>query len=380
MRLTVAINLVLGNMMNNITAQFKIDKKNFSLDVDLDIPAHGITSITGPSGCGKTTLLRAIAGLDYYPNAFLKIGDALWQDHDFFLAPHKRSLGYVFQEASLFPHLNVLKNLEYGIKRLPKNERKVSLDEPIELLGIQHLLKRPSSRLSGGERQRVAIARALAVSPKILLMDEPLAALDLASKQEIIPYLESLHEELEIPVLYVSHSSDEVSRLADYLVVLNNGKVEASGSITDVLTRLDLQLAHNNDASALIHATVAGHDEKYNLTYLEFPGGRFSVTQKDLPIGEEVRLRANARDVSITLAQQTGTSILNIFPATIDSISPAGRSEGAQVTIRLLTKGEVPLLSRITRKSAALLGLEKGKKVYIQAKSVSLLSLLSHSE
>ena len=276
MRLIVVINSVQGrvvskvtnNTMNNITAQFKIDKNNFSLNVDLDIPAHGITSITGPSGCGKSTLLRAIAGLDYYPNAFLQIGDAVWQDHDFFLAPHKRSLGYVFQEASLFPHLNVLKNLEYGIKRLAKNERKVSLDKPIELLGIKHLLKRPSSRLSGGERQRVAIARALAVSPKILLMDEPLAAFDLASKQEIIPYLESLHEELEIPILYVSHSSDEVSRLADYLVVLKNGTVEASGNITDVLTRLDLQLAHNNDASALIHATVAEHDDKYNLTYL----------------------------------------------------------------------------------------------------------------
>lgn len=366
--------------MNNITARFKAQKKDFSLDIDLDIPAHGITSITGPSGCGKTTLLRAIAGLDYYPDASLKISNTVWQDKDFFLPSHKRAIGYVFQEASLFPHLNVLKNLEYGIKRLPKNEQKVSLDKPIELLGIQHLLKRPSSQLSGGERQRVAIARALAVSPKILLMDEPLAALDLASKQDIIPYLESLHEELEIPVIYVSHSSDEVSRLADYLVVLNSGKVKASGKITDVLTRLDLPLAHDDDASALIHATVAEHDDEYNLTYLEFPAGRFTVTQKDLPIGEEVRLRVNARDVSLTLEQQTGTSILNIFPATVDEIRRADKDNGAQVTVRLLTKGNVPLLSRITRKSAECLGLEKGKKVFLQAKSVSLLSLLSHSE
>ena len=364
-----------------IDAKFKAEKKNFSLDIELKIPAHGITSITGPSGCGKTTLLRAIAGLDYYPNAHLKIADTVWQgtldNKDIFIPPHKRSLGYVFQEASLFPHLNVLKNLEYGIKRLPKNEQRVSLDKPIELLGIQHLLKRPSSRLSGGERQRVAIARALAVSPQILLMDEPLAALDLASKQEIIPYLESLHEELEIPVIYVSHSSDEVSRLADYLVVLKNGSITASGSITDVLTRLDLPLAHDDDASALIHATVAEHDDKYNLTYLKFPAGQFTVTQADLPIGEEVRLRVNARDVSITLEHQNDTSILNIFAATVDEISHAGE---AQVTVRLLIKGNIPLLSRITQKSADLLGLTKGNKVFLQAKSVSLLSLLSHSE
>ncbi len=359
-----------------INARFKTQKKNFALDIDLTVPAYGISSITGPSGCGKTTLLRAIAGLDFYPDAFLKVGDELWQDKDFFLPTHKRALGYVFQEASLFPHLSVLKNLEYGIKRLPKSEQKVSLDKPIELLGISHLLKRPSSKLSGGERQRVAIARALAVSPQILLMDEPLAALDLDSKQEIIPYLESLHEELEIPIFYVSHSSDEVSRLADYLVVLKEGSVKASGNITEVLTRLDLPLAHAEDASTLIHATVTGHDDEYKLTTLEFPAGQFTVPQKDLTIGEAVRLRINAKDVSITLEHQANTSILNIFPATIDEIRPASK---AQVTVRLLSNG-VPILSRITRRSADLLKLQKGKGVYIQTKSVSLLSLLSHSD
>lgn len=381
MPLIVVLRLLRMHKNKIIEARFKTDKKSFSLDVDLKIPAHGITSITGPSGCGKTTLLRAIAGLDYYPNSHLKIADTLWQGDwqgkDEFVPPHKRSLGYVFQEASLFPHLNVLKNLEYGIKRLPKNEKKVSLDKPIELLGIQHLLKRPSSRLSGGERQRVAIARALAVSPKILLMDEPLAALDLASKQEIIPYLESLHEELEIPVIYVSHSSDEVSRLADYLVVLKNGRVAASGNITNVLTRLDLPLAYDDDASSLICATVVEHDEHYKLTYLKFPAGHFTITQADLPIGEEVRLRINARDVSLTLEHQANTSILNIFSATVDDISNTG---DAQVTVRLLTKGSIPLLSRITRKSAEALHLKKGKKVFLQVKSVSLLSLLNHCE
>lgn len=361
---------------NIIEAKFQFIKKNFSLDIDLKIPAHGITSITGASGCGKTTLLRAIAGLDYYPNGAFKIGETVWQNQGFFVEPHKRSLGYVFQEASLFPHLNVLKNLEYGIKRLKKSERKISLQKPIELLGIEHLLKRSSSKLSGGERQRVAIARALAVSPKILLMDEPLASLDLASKQEIIPYLESLHEELDIPIIYVSHSSDEVSRLADHLVLLKGGKITASGHIDEILTRLDLPLAQAEDASTLIHATVAKHDGEYNLTYLDSPAGRFTVTQQDLAIDENVRLRINARDVSITLKKQSDTSILNIFPAIVDEISRSGE---AQVTVRLLAN-DIPILSRTTRKSAELLGLQKGKEVFVQTKSVSLLSLLSHPE
>lgn len=366
------------NDNKKIKARFNIEKKTFALHVDLELPAHGISSIIGPSGCGKTTLLRAIAGLDYYPDGYLKVADSIWQDSTLFVPPHQRAIGYVFQEASLFPHLNVQKNLQYGLKRLPKNQRKISLDKPIELLGIKHLLNRPSSRLSGGERQRVAIARALAVSPKILLMDEPLAALDLASKQEIIPYLESLHEELEIPVLYVSHSSDEVSRLADYLVVLGEGEVKASGKIDDVLTRLDLPLAHDNDASAVIAAEVIEHDSEFNLTILGFAGGRMSVVQQDLPLGSGVRLRIHALDVSITLKRQTDTSILNIFPAEIDEISAINDAQiSAQVTIRLICN-KTPLLSRITRKSAALLGLKKGKKVFIQIKSVSLLTLLEH--
>ena len=355
-----------------IKADFKVEKKSFSLNIKLQAPAQGITSITGPSGCGKTTLLRAVAGLDYYPESYLAIGDTVWQDANHFVPTHQRSLGYVFQEASLFPHLSVMKNLEYGFKRLSKSEQKVALDKPIELLGIQHLLKRSSGRLSGGERQRVAIARALAVSPKILLMDEPLAALDLASKQEIIPYLESLHQALEIPILYVSHSSDEVSRLADYLVVLKEGKIEASGEISEVLTRLDLPLAHDDEASTLIEALVAEHDEKFQLTYLDSPAGRFSVTQKTLAVGEKVRLRVTAKDVSITLEKQRNTSILNIFPAIIDEVSEPLE---AQVTVRLLC-GDIPILSKISYKSAESLALKKGKSVFIQAKSVSLLSLL----
>ena len=353
-----------------IEVRFQIHRGDFVLDVDLTIPARGVTAVFGPSGCGKTTLLRAIAGLEQCRGGFLQVGEMLWQDGNRFIPPHKRPLGYVFQEASLFEHLTVQGNLEYGVKRIPEAERKVSMGKAIELLGIGHLLERRPDRLSGGERQRVAIARALAVSPGILLMDEPLAALDLARKQEIMPYLESLHDELDIPIIYVSHSSDEVARLADHLVLLEAGRIKAAGAIGEMLTRLDLPLAHGGDAEALIEASVAGHDDEYDLTHLDFSGGRFTVTRKALPVGHSVRLRVAARDVSLTLEHQSGTSILNIFPATIDEITPEG---SAQVTVRLVAGG-VPLLSRVTRKSAALLDLKPGKSVYAQAKSVALLS------
>jgi molybdate transport system ATP-binding protein len=353
-----------------IEAKLRLDRNDFTLDINFNIPARGVTALFGPSGCGKTTLLRAIAGLERCADGYLKVSDMIWQDGEVFVPPHQRPLGYVFQEASLFAHLDVRRNLEYGVKRVAKAERRVSLDKAIELLGIGHLLERKPDRLSGGERQRVAIARAVAVSPRILLMDEPLAALDLARKQEIFPYLESLHNELDIPVLYVSHSPDEVARLADQLVLIDSGRILASGSISDMLTRLDLPLAQGADAEALIQATVAGHEEAYGLTYLDFPGGRFTVGHKELPIGQSVRLRVAARDVSITLDHQSNTSILNIFPATIDNVVPAS---GSQVTVRL-NAGGVPMLSRVTRKSAALLHLQPGKSVYAQVKSVALLS------
>ncbi len=354
----------------SIQARFKIPRRDFTLDVDMQIPARGVSAIFGPSGCGKTTLLRAMAGIERCDNGYLKIGEMMWQDGDHFVPTHQRPMGYVFQEASLFSHLNVRRNLEYGVKRVPSAEHRVSLERAIELLDIAPLLQRKAHQLSGGERQRVAIARALAVSPKILLMDEPLSALDQARKQEILPYLESLHDELDIPVLYVSHAPDEVARLADHLVLLEEGKVTASGPIGEMLTRLDLPLAHGSDAAALFQAQVAGHDDKFDLTYLEFPGGRFTVTRKDLPIGHSVRLRVTARDVSLTLQHQTDTSIQNIFAATVDELIPEG---SAQVVVRL-NCGGVPMLALLTRKSATTLELKPGKQVYVQAKSVALLS------
>ncbi|MCP3869873.1 MAG: molybdenum ABC transporter ATP-binding protein [Gammaproteobacteria bacterium] len=353
----------------SIEARFHLNRGEFVLDVDMNIPVRGVTALYGPSGCGKTTLLRAIAGLEPCRNGYLRVGDMLWQDGGFCIPTHKRPLGLVFQETCLFAHLNVQRNLEYGLRRVPGHERKISLDKAIGLLDIGHLLLRRADELSGGERQRVAIARALAVSPGLLLMDEPLSALDLSRKQEILPYLESLHDDLNIPVIYVSHSPDEVARLADHLVLLENGRIRASGAIGEMLTRLDLSLARGDDAGALIEAVVAGHDDNYGLTFLEFPGGKFSVARKALPEGHPVRLRVAARDVSLTLERQTGTSILNIFPSHVEEIIPEG---SAQMMVRLAV-GNIPLLSRVTRKSAVLLNLARGTPVFAQVKSVALL-------
>jgi len=354
----------------NISARFRVQRGNFELDVDFTVPAQGVTALFGPSGCGKTTLLRAIAGLDHYPGGELRVGEMVWQTPDDFLPTHQRPLGFVFQDASLFPHLNVQQNLAYGWKRVPESERRLPLQRVIELLDITPYLQRRPGTLSGGERQRIAIARALAVSPKLLLMDEPLVGLDFNRKQEILPYIEALHHELDIPLIYVSHSADEVARLADFLVLMDAGHVVALGNIHDLLTRLDLPLAQGSEAAAVLEAVVAGHDEEFHLTHLDFAGGRFTIPREMKQIGDPVRLRLAARDVSLTLEHQWGTSILNIFPATVDTMSDYGE---AQVTVRLLASG-VPLLARVTRKSAAALSLEPGRMVYAQAKSVALLS------
>ena len=338
----------------SIKAKFKIVKGDFTLDVNLDIPSTGVTGIYGPSGSGKTTLIRAIAGLEKCKDGFLQISDLTWQNDTVLLQPYKRSLGYVFQEPSLFSPLSVRANIEYGYKRVPENVRKLSLDTVIDLLGIAHLLARNPQTLSGGERQRVAIARALAVSPKLLLMDEPLASLDQKSKSEILPYLETLHKELKMPIIYVSHSKEEVARLADHLLLMEKGKIIAAGSINKILTRLDLPLSHEKDAEALIEATVAGHDKEYELTYLDFSGGRFTVPAKPIVIGSKVRLHIAAKDVSITLKPQSETSILNIFPMTIEEIFVESKSQ----LILKLVSNNAAILARVTRKSSDILQLK----------------------
>jgi molybdate transport system ATP-binding protein len=358
--------------MGTIEARFRLPFPDFELEADLQLPDRGVTALFGHSGSGKTTLLRCIAGLEHAPHGFLRVRGKLWQDseQDFFLPAYKRPLGYVFQEASLFPHLNVRRNLEYGQKRIPAAERRIALEQALDLLGIEHLLERMPERLSGGERQRVAIARALALSPQVLLMDEPLAALDLQRKQEILPFLQRLHSELAMPILYVTHSPQEVTRLADHLVVLNAGKVIASGSLEETLTQLDSPLAQGRQASSVLQVTVSGHEPDYHLTQVSFAGGVLSLPyQQAMADGTPLRLRVYARDVSLTLQRPEQTSILNVLPATITGL--AHGQEGQ--TIVRLSLGGAPLLAHITRKSTTLLGLHKGMAVFAQIKATAIL-------
>lgn len=354
----------------SITARFRIQRANFLLDADFAIPAQGVSALFGPSGCGKTSLLRAIAGLDHIPGGMLSVGDTTWQSGETFVPTHQRSLGYVFQETSLFPHLDVRGNVEYGLRRVPVPQRKMSIERLCALMDVTSLLKRKVDTLSGGERQRVAIARTLAAHPGIILMDEPLTGLDQERKLEILACILAVQDEFHIPVLYVSHSRDEVSRIADYLVLMNSGRIIAAGDMHDLFARLDLPLAQDNEAAVVIKATVSSHDEEYSLTELKFPGGSFALPTLSLAIGDQVRLQLAARDISLTRELQSGTSILNIFPTTVEAIAPAG---AAQVIVRLSAAG-VPVLARITRKSAAKLNLQPGSHVYAQAKSVALLS------
>ncbi len=357
--------------MSEIRAVFRVDRSNFQLAVDLGLPGRGVTALFGPSGSGKTTLLRAIAGLERNAGGYFALGDEVWQDETagIFVPTHQRALGYVFQEASLFEHLNVEGNLAFGQKRVPLSERRFQTAEICELLGIGGLLKRQPAGLSGGERQRVAIARALLSAPKLLLMDEPLAALDLKRKQEILPYLERLASELSIPILYVSHSPDEVARLADHLVLLDAGKVVASGALADTLSRADLPPAFTDDAGVVIQSMVAAH-EADDLTRLDFPDGSLFVAGCREAVGHRVRCRLHARDVSLALEKPRASSILNVFQGKITALVPAETAGHVLVQLQI---GTTPLLARITERSRKLLGLEIGMPVWAQVKAVALL-------
>lgn len=357
--------------MSDLSARFGLTLGNFRLDASFDAPGQGVTALFGNSGSGKTTVLRCLAGLERSPDGLLAVNGEVWQDEKIgvFLPTHRRPLGYVFQEASLFPHLNVRRNLEYGWKRIPAAERRVSFEQAVELVGIGQLLDHSPAHLSGGERQRVAIARALLSSPRLLLMDEPLAALDLASKKDILPYLERLHDELSIPVIYVSHSPDEVARLADHMVLMDKGKTVANGPLHAMLARLDLPLAHGDEAGVVVDTVIGAHDDVFHLTRLDYSGGSISVARQTHAPGHPMRLRIHARDVSLALGRHDDSSILNILPAQVVEIADENPS---QVMVKLDTGG-VPLLARVTRKSCAILQLQPGITVFAQVKSVALL-------
>ena len=359
-----------GAAMNGIRAEFSLRLDDFELNASFVAPSVGVTALFGASGSGKSTLLRCIAGLERARGRLSVNGEA-WQDERSFLPTHKRALGYVFQEASLFSHLSVRANLEYGYRRIAPAERRVHPDQAIEWLGLNALIGRGDpAGLSGGERQRIAIGRALLTSPCILLMDEPLSALDAASRREILPYLERLHRELNIPVIYVSHSMDEVARLADHMLLIEQGRIIASGSLTDTLSRLDLPLAGFDDAGVVIEAEVAGQDETYHLTRLVFAGGALQVGRVDQPQGAKVRVRVLARDVSIAMQKPEQTSISNILEARILDIRDEGYDK---VNVKIAVGQMQVLISRITRRSRDMLNLSVGMQVYAQVKSVALM-------
>ena len=354
-----------------ISTKLELERPNFSLAINLSFEINGLTAIYGASGAGKTTVLRWLAGLEKEAKGQLKVNNTVWQDKEHYLAPQQRQIAYVFQEPRLFPHLTVENNLNYAYQRRFNNNGPTLLDV-CEWLDIKHLIKRHSEQLSGGEQQRVAIARALLSSPQLILMDEPLSSLDGQSKQHIIGHLQTLQANLAIPILYVSHDFEEVSQLADHLILLDKGKISAQGPLLELCHRIDLALSHEENAASLIDAVIQQHDKTNHLTELlidnQLP---LFVTSINGRKGQQLRIRIPAKDVSINLERAENSSILNILPATISDIENSINSP--RVLIKLAIANQ-HLLVRLTKKSVNRLQLHIGQPVYAQIKTVALLS------
>jgi molybdate transport system ATP-binding protein len=353
----------------------QMHKPGFQLDVDVQLPAQGISVLYGPSGSGKTTLLRCIAGLERASQARVHIQGDAWQDdaHGIFLPTWKRPLGYVFQEASLFDHLDVAGNLEFARRRAapPRQGSPLLTTEfAVRTLGLEHLLHRRTTELSGGERQRVAIARALATNPQLLLLDEPLASLDEARRLEVLPWLERLRDELQIPMVYVSHAADEVIRLADTLVVLERGRVRACGPLQEVLARTEPLIRMGGDMSSLVVGQVVGHDKTWHLTEVRLTGGSFWLPDSGLAVGQTVRLRVLARDVSVATRMPTDMSIQNVVSCTVSEV--LSDQHPAQALVRLDCQGTL-LWARLTRRAVDQLALQPGQSVWAQVKAMALI-------
>jgi molybdate transport system ATP-binding protein len=342
----------------------------FKLDLDVSLPSHGVTILFGASGSGKTTVLRGIAGLDRVTKGRVVLNGEIWQDTDqgYYLKPSDRPVGYVFQDAALFPHLTVEANLNFGLRR--SGAPGLNARPLIDLLDLGSLLTRYPEQLSGGEQQRVAIARALLSSPHLLLMDEPLASMDLARRDEFIPYLERLHQTLKIPVLYVTHAPEEVLRLADSMILMDAGEVLVSGELSEVLPALSSRPGFEDAFGIVIHGTLLAHHPEDGVSEIEFADGRLWLPLVPLREGSKVRCRIHPSDVSLSLLEPSSTSALNILPATIEEVSPLGDGGRCQVELRL---GRTPILSTVTRKSQKELGLKPGLPVYVQIKATRLI-------
>ncbi|ARU56850.1 molybdate ABC transporter ATPase [Oleiphilus messinensis] len=353
------------------------DDRGFALDADITVPGRGVTVIFGASGSGKTTLLRCVAGLEQPKFGYVRVLEHIWQDDNVSLPAHKRAIGYVFQESSLFPFMSAKANLNYAIKRADAPFNPEQYEHLIDVMGIRGVLDRLPARLSGGERQRVAICRALLLQPKLLLMDEPLASLDTARKQDILPYLERIKSELNIPILYVSHALDEVARLADHVVFLDNGSVIAQGDVTDVFSRIKLPMNLGEGAGVILQGIVIEHAPEWELMCVAIGSIKLWLKDSGDPLQTKVRVRVLARDVSIAMGCETKSSILNRIPAEVTDIAVDHDSSMVLIQLRLTTRDDQSfdstyVVSRVTRRSAHHLDLKKGDCVWAQVKSVAL--------
>ena len=346
-----------------------LQRADFTLDVDVTLPDQGITAVFGTSGSGKTSLLRCVAGLERAATGLVRMGGQTWQSESEFLPTWRRPLGYVFQESSLLAHLTVAGQLKFGLKRTKNPQATRDMQESISLLGITHLMNRRTTDLSGGERQRVAIACALALKPRVLLLDEPLAALDLARRQEVMPWLERLRDQVRIPMLYVTHSVDEVARLADHLVLLGNGRVIDSGAVAQVIGRSAAAMASAEELGVLLYAKVEEIDRQWHLMRVAFEGGSLWVKDQGLPIGAPVRIRVLARDISLAAGAAALSSIQNLLPVTVQAI--LADQHPSQVLVHLAC-GDSPLWARITARAANGLDLRPGLTLWAQVKSAVL--------
>ena len=360
--------------MTSLRVRCSLRRGDFRLSVDTEIPRNGISSLFGPSGSGKTTLLRCIAGFERNADAVVSLGEEVWQDaqRGVFVEPWQRAVGYVFQEPGLFDHCSVRDNLSFGYRRLPAEQRQLQLDQIVDWLGLDELLARQPASLSGGERQRVAIGRALLTSPKVLLLDEPVAALDERSRRQILPYLEELTRRIDVPVLYVSHSTAEVARLCDRVVWLDHGEVRREGSTVELLGSIDFAMTGGEAVGAVLQARVEAHDDRDHLTRLSVPGGVFWVGRLDRAVGQAVRVQVPARDVSLALDAEARSSLLNVLRCRVLELR---ETDPGRVAVRLQTCVEngAVLLARITRRSATALELQPGVEVFARVKSVGLL-------
>lgn len=344
--------------------------RGFRLDAAFTTPDPGVTTIFGPSGCGKSTVLAAVAGL-LRPNEgrIVLDGTVLFDGTTRrMVPPEQRRCGVVFQDSRLFPHLSVEANLRYGLRRAPRGAEGPGMEEVVALLGIDHLLGRRPAALSGGEKQRVALGRALLSRPRLLLMDEPLAALDASRKAEVLPYLSRLRQRLSIPILYVTHALDEVDQLADRLVLMEAGRVLACGTLETLSARTDLPiLAARRDAGVVLGCTVLSHAPDQGVTRLGFPGGELAVPLEQALPGTPVRLRIHARDVAVATEEPRNLSVQNVLPAVVEAVEP-GRAHEAMLRLRL---GPSLLLARVTQDSMQRLGLRAGLPVWALVKAVA---------